>query len=55
MKSRADYFKKRRENYKQFNVAVDKSKMELFEKKLSEKGKTKVEWLNEKIDNEIKK
>lgn len=54
MKSRAAYFRKRREKEKQFNVAVDKKKMEVFEKILKEKGLTKVKWLNEKIDEEIK-
>ena len=44
MKSRADYFRKRREKEKQFNVAVDKKKMEVFEKILKEKGLTKVKW-----------
>lgn len=52
--SRADYFKERREKYKAFHVEVDKSKMEAFEKKLSEVKKTKKEWLDEKIDNELK-
>ena len=46
-KSRADYFKKRRESRKAFNV--------LLEKKLDRINKTKSEWLNEKIDEELKK
>lgn len=54
MKSRAAYFRKRREKEKQFNAAIDKKKMEVFEKVLKEKGLTKVQWLNEKIDEEIK-
>lgn len=45
--------KTRREGKKQFNVLVDKNKFELFEKKLLEKNKTKKEWLEEKIDEEI--
>lgn len=54
-KSRADYMKARRETQKTFSVAVDKKKMLKFEQKLSEQQKTKSEWLNEKIDEELKK
>lgn len=54
-KSRADYMKARREKQKTFSVAVDKEKMLKFEQKLSEQKKTKSEWLNEKIDDELKK
>ena len=53
-KSRADYFKARRENQKTFSVALDRQKLELFEIKLQEKKQTKTEWLNEKIDEELK-
>lgn len=54
-KSRADYFKERRKNRntKAFYVEVDREKLETLEEKLSEEGKTKKEWLNEKIDNEL--
>lgn len=54
-KSRADYMKARREKQKTFSVAVDKEKMVKFEQKLSEQKKTKAEWLDEKIDEELKK
>ncbi len=54
-KSRADYFKKRRESRKAFNVLLDKTKLDEFEKKLDRINKTKSEWLNEKIDEELKK
>ena len=47
--------KARRERQKTFSVAVDKEKMLKFEQKLSEQKKTKSEWLNEKIDDELKK
>ena len=53
-KSRADYMKARREKQKTFSVAVNREKMLRFEKKISEQGKTKSEWLNEKIDEELK-
>ena len=44
--------KARREKQKTFSV--DREKMLRFEKKISEQGKTKSEWLNEKIDEELK-
>lgn len=45
--------KARREKQKTFSVAVDR-KMLRFREKISEQGKTKSEWLNEKIDEELK-
>lgn len=54
-KSRADYFKERRKASKAFYVEIDREKMEAFESKLSDKGETKKEWLNEKIDEELNK
>lgn len=51
--SRADYFRKRRESIGQFNVSVPKEKLSELEKKLTEQGKTKTQWLTEKIDEEI--
>lgn len=53
--SRAGYFKERREKFKAFHVEVERNKMELFESKLLEEKKTKKEWLDEKIDDELKK
>ncbi len=54
-KSRADYMKARRMTTKTFSVAVNKDKMLRFEKKLTEQNRTKSDWLNEKIDEELKK
>lgn len=54
-KSRADYFKKRRETIGQFSVSVSKEKLNVLDEKLKAKGKTKTAWLNEKIDEEIGK
>lgn len=54
-KSRADYFRKRRENIKHFNVALPKEKVEAIEERLKELGVTKTAWMNEKIDEELKK
>lgn len=53
--SRADYMKTRREKQKTFSVTVEKQKMLKFEEKLLEQKKTKSQWLNEKIDEELKK
>ena len=55
-KSRADYFRERRKQKetKAFYVEVDKTKLENLEGKLSKERKTKKEWLNEKIDEELK-
>lgn len=52
-KSRADYMKKRRENTKNFSVEIEKEKFDKLEEKLSEKGITKKEWFNTKVDEEI--
>jgi len=53
--SRAEYFRKRRETIGQFNVSVPKEKLQALEEKLQEKSKTKTQWLNEKIDEELGK
>lgn len=53
--SRAEYFKERRAKYKSFTVEVEREKMEIFEKVLSERKETKAEWLNKKINEEIGK
>lgn len=54
-KSRADYFKKRRESRKSFSVLLDKEKVERLEEKLKTINKTKSQWLNERIDEELNK
>ena len=51
--SRAEYFRNRRAKFKTFSVEVDREKMERFEKALSNSQKSKAEWLNEKIDEEL--
>nr|DAH30637.1 MAG TPA: antitoxin [Bacteriophage sp.]DAH31253.1 MAG TPA: antitoxin [Bacteriophage sp.]DAI19380.1 MAG TPA: antitoxin [Caudoviricetes sp.]DAR63441.1 MAG TPA: antitoxin [Caudoviricetes sp.] len=45
--------KKRRENTKNFSVEIEKEKFDKLEEKLSEKGITKKEWFNTKVDEEI--
>ena len=52
-KSRAEYFRKRREKLKQFGVMIDKDKYKRFTHKLKEKGITPTKWLNQKVDEEL--
>lgn len=54
-KSRAEYFKERRKTRKAFNVLLPKEKYDAIDNALKKQQKTKVEWLTEKIDEEIKK
>lgn len=54
-KSRADYFKERRKerDTKAFYVEVERAKLEKLENKLSAERRTKKDWLNEKINEEL--
>ncbi|MCI9597919.1 MAG: hypothetical protein HFE75_11620 [Firmicutes bacterium] len=54
-KSRAEYFRERRKTMKQFNVMLKKEKIEALEEKIKQQGKTKVEWFEEKVDEELGK
>ena len=54
-KSRAEYFRERRKTMKQFNVMLKREKIEALEKKIKQQGKTKVEWFEEKVDEELSK
>ena len=54
-KSRAEYYRKRRETIGQFSVSVSREKLEALAKKLDAENKTKKKWLNEKIDEELSK
>lgn len=54
-KSRAEYFRERRKTMKQFNVMLKKEKIEALEKEIKRQGKTKVEWFEEKVDEELGK
>ncbi|WP_417075236.1 hypothetical protein [Hominenteromicrobium sp.] len=54
-KSRAEYYRKRRETIGQFSVSVSREKLEALAKKLDAENKTKTKWLNEKIDEELSK
>ena len=46
--------KERRKTTRNFSVEVDREKLDRLENKLSEKNTTKKEWLNQKIDEELK-
>ena len=50
-----EYMKNRRKNKKTLSVLIEQEKMEKFEQKLKIVSKTKSQWLNEKIDEELKK
>lgn len=54
-KSRAEYFRERRKQLKQFNVSIEREKLERFERFLASTRQTKTEWLNAKIDEELGK
>lgn len=51
-KSRAEYFRKRREFLKAFNVLIPNKEYDFIDKKLKEQNKTKTKWLLEKIEEE---
>lgn len=53
--SRAEYMKDRRANFKAFHVEVEKERMNRLEDRLDRQGKTKKQWLDEKIDEELGK
>ncbi len=51
----AEYYRKRRETIGQFSVPVTREKLKELSKKLESQNKTKTQWLNEKIDEELSK
>lgn len=53
--SRAEYYRKRRETIGQFSVPVTREKLDALTKTLNQQNKTKTQWLNEKIDEELGK
>ena len=54
-KSRAEYYRKRRETIGQFSVPLSREKLNALTEKLNEQNKTKTQWLNEKVDEELGK
>lgn len=53
--SRAEYFRERRKQKKQFSVLSDRERVEALELKLKNQGKTKTKWFEEKADEELGK
>ena len=53
--SRAEYFRERRKAKKQVSVLSTRERVEALEAKLKEQGKTKVQWFEEKADEELGK
>ena len=51
--NRAEYMRERRKTIGQFSVAVSRNKLDALAKRLKEQKKTKTQWLNEKIDEEL--
>lgn len=48
-----EYYRKRRETIGQFSVPVAREKLKALTEKLNLQKKTKTQWLNEKIDEEL--
>ena len=53
-KSRAEYFRERRKDRKDFSVLIPIEKYNKIDKKLKTEKKTKTQWLIEKIDEDTK-
>ncbi len=53
--SRAEYYRERRKIIGQFSVPIHREKLKALTEKLQSEGKTKTQWLNEKIDEELGK
>ncbi len=49
----AEYYRKRRETIGQFSVPLSREKLNALTEKLKEQNKTKTQWLNEKVDEEL--
>lgn len=54
-KSRAEYFRKRRETKAQFMAMVEKEELEKLDEVLKAKGISRVAWLRSCINREIEK
>ena len=51
--SRAEYFRERRKVKKQLVFMVDKDKAEALDKKLEQRGESRIEWFRRKLDEEL--
>ena len=50
-----EYYRKRRETIGQFSVPLSREKLSALTEKLKMQNKTKTQWLNEKVDEELGK
>lgn len=50
-----EYYRKRRETIGQFSVPLSREKLNALTEKLKQQNKTKTQWLNEKVDEELGK
>ena len=53
--NKPEYYRKRRETIGQFSVPISREKLNALTEKLKGEKKTKTQWLNEKIDEELGK
>ena len=51
----AEYYRKRRETIGQFSIPLSREKLNALTEKLKAQSKTKTQWLNEKVDEELGK
>ena len=51
----AEYYRKKKKTIGQFSVPIAREKLDALTEKLKQQDKTKKEWLNEKIDEELGK
>ena len=49
-----EYYRKRRETIGQFSVSLSREKLNALTEKLKQQNKTKTQWLNEKVDEELR-
>lgn len=49
-----EYYRKRRETIGQFSVPLSREKLNALTEKLKQQNKTKTQWLNEKVDEELR-
>ena len=53
--SRAEYFRERRKVKKQLVFMVDREKAEALDRKLKERGESRIDWFRRKLDEELEK
>ena len=51
----AEYYRERRETIGQFSIPLSREKLNALTEKLKAQNKTKTQWLNEKVDEELGK